>query len=77
MSSQEDNRQSQFIDEVQLRFLNNNDIGDLKRLCVEWFPLRYVHFYISLFCDAQRENHNTDYTCQQVTAVGHQVGQEY
>ena len=49
MSSQEDNRQSQFIDEVQLRFLNNNDIGDLKRLCVEWFPLRYVHFYISLF----------------------------
>ncbi|XP_066917386.1 N-alpha-acetyltransferase 60-like [Clytia hemisphaerica] len=41
MSSLEEIKQSTFIDEIELRFLNNNDIADLKRLCKEWFPLRY------------------------------------
>lgn len=41
MSSQEESQHSTFINDVQLRFLNNNDIVDLKQLCVEWFPLRY------------------------------------
>jgi len=27
--------------EVQLRFLNHNDIDELKQLCKEWFPIEY------------------------------------
>lgn len=33
-------KSSTFLDHVTLRFLNNDDIGDLKKLCLEWFPLR-------------------------------------
>lgn len=41
MSSLEEIKKSTFLDDVKLRFLNNNDIGVLKKLCIEWFPLRY------------------------------------
>lgn len=30
-----------FIDNVKLRLLTNNDIDDLKRLCADWFPIKY------------------------------------
>jgi len=44
MSILEEIKKSTFIDELELRFLNNNDIPDLKKLCTEWFPLRFVNY---------------------------------
>ena len=30
-----------FIHSVHLKFLTNDDIGDLKDLCADWFPIKY------------------------------------
>ncbi|XP_057310431.1 N-alpha-acetyltransferase 60-like [Hydractinia symbiolongicarpus] len=32
---------SSFIDHVKLRFLDHNDVEQLKKLCTDWFPITY------------------------------------
>ena len=39
MNSHESISSPLLINEIKLRFLNNDDIGDLKRLCTDWFPI--------------------------------------